>query len=306
MGYIDNILKQPLPIYSNLTQQAYSAKIYQGEPNLIHNVCSTLRLIPITFSRTESSANITHFYLVDENGTKTDIYTDIPTGDLPIYSTSSGTDYIHYVGNQNLVSAVDEGCYYLEITDGTNTWYSEKFRVCNSIITNYYYVEFEYYNIFDKWGFLYDGGQGNVFKNRLRLRTRPYDSREYEEYEEVIDDNELDAKKTFAKSTKIYGCRNITAWDYTSDALQLMKLHTNITFKYGGNESDIKLIKSIEFEKIENTDFARGEIKFTLRNNIFEPSENLSVTAVNNEEFFLLNVDGGYILNTTGGKIIRA
>lgn len=301
MGYIDNITKQPLPVYTSASQHAYNKKIYSAQNNLIHNWCSTLRLIPITLTRTESAAVLTHVYLKDvDDVIIKDILTDIVPGELPVFTTSSGIDYICYFGNSNLTASIDTGTYYLHITDGTNNWYTELFCVRDGES----YIEFEYSNIFDKWGFVYNGGSIIGFKNRLRLRTRLVDSTEWEEYKEVITDYDLNETVTYSKRTKIYSCSAVV-WDYTRDALELMRSHTDISIKYDGNESDILEIKSIEYEKIGNTDYANAVIKFTLRDYIYEPSENLSITAVNNASFYLLLNTGGKILMNNGGKIIK-
>jgi hypothetical protein len=311
MGYIDNILKQPLPFYTSEAQQAFSNKIYAGQRNLIHNVCSTFRLIPFTLTRTESAAVLTHVYLVNHLGTETDIITHIPTGQIPVYTTDSNVDYICYFGNANMTTEMTAGTYHLKITDGTNTWYSDKFKIETwpSNLTasdGTKYIEFEYYNAFDAWGFIYQGGSQIGFKNRLRLKTRPYSSREFEEYKEVDQDRYLDEVTTYQKNSKLYGCKAAALWDYTTDALNLMRLHTNITVKFGMDENEVIEVKPIIPESLEQTDYATAEIKWRLRNFIFEPTANLSIEAVNNATFYLLYRDGvSRIIKRDGGKIIK-
>lgn len=128
---INNNLLTALPIYDSRDKQFHRSVNY--DVCTFELLCSQYRLLPWQFRRPPSVATITSIKLTcynEEN--EYEILADIPSGDLS-YATTSGWDYISYHGAQDLLDTLPCGNYYLVITDGTDTWYSEVFKVTDAI-----------------------------------------------------------------------------------------------------------------------------------------------------------------------------
>ena len=129
---INNNLLTVFPIYDSIDKQFHRS--VGNDVCTFKLITSMYRLLPFQFRRAPSVDLITSIKVVCYNeATETEILPDIPTGQMH-YATTSGWDYITYFGSEDLDEVLDAGDFYLEITDGENTWYSEVFHVVCDVL----------------------------------------------------------------------------------------------------------------------------------------------------------------------------
>ena len=200
------------------------------------------------------------------------------TEDTTDYATVSGTDAASdtyswrvvgtkYGGNYDVIvndgTAIDlyldKGTYSIEMSDGINTWYSEKFIIMDYIhdkikLTYWHNNDLSLPNNLGTMRY-YDG-----YKNELILMAKVR-SPEYLVEKEVIEKN-LEQLTISSSSSKRYQFKFLAS-EYMLDAIRLIDLHHNIQMEYEG-----KLITVQDFAfNIEGWDdkgyYAYCKIEFT-------------------------------------------
>lgn len=111
-----------LQFYNSLNDQwnngMYRLACYKYFPLL----GSKTRLLPFQLQRLSGGA-ITVFKLVHESGSEIDLIADV--GLLKIQDYDEGFTQITYTAETDLTTAITDGFYYIQIYDGTNTYYSD-------------------------------------------------------------------------------------------------------------------------------------------------------------------------------------
>ena len=128
---IEDYLKTTFPVYDTVEKQNFRHSWCYDDVSTFALITSSLRLLPMQFKRSLDPTvftDLTFTLWTYDDMTATDITTIIPSADFNI-STIDGEDWLTYYGNIELLSELDCGVYYLEISDGTNTWYTEVFTV---------------------------------------------------------------------------------------------------------------------------------------------------------------------------------
>jgi len=128
---IDNYLKTGLPFYLDKTKQNYRRRWCYDDICTFKLFAPKDRLLPFQIKRTTRIDTITEMNLVcyNDNGTETDLLALLPTPTTLDIETAGGYDWILYYATRDLTSLIECGDYYIEITDGIQTWYSEIFHV---------------------------------------------------------------------------------------------------------------------------------------------------------------------------------
>ena len=97
------------------------------------------RLLPFQIKRATNPSTTTTLKVINVNtSVETDLTSYVDSDDWDI-RTAGEFDYITYFGNVDILDAgaclFDECIYYATFSDGTNTWYSELFKVIQSGFT---------------------------------------------------------------------------------------------------------------------------------------------------------------------------
>lgn len=215
-----------LPFYTDIRLQNHRRSYAYGEIYPLITLTDTLLPFQIIRPRRENGIESVKMYYKD--GT---LFADITQ---PMIETGlrvmknrpyHDVDTILYAGTLPMALDTPDGVFYVELSDGVQTWYSEMFTVVQDVSG---YVKVEWYDAED---LLMDGNLGIVytdddvvttcFRNRVYLCTE-IGKPEYTFSEEV---NERDGYSFPEKqvSEKTYRC-TILAPEYLLDAMRFVRL----------------------------------------------------------------------------------
>jgi hypothetical protein len=209
-----------LPFYTDINKQAHRKSYAYGE---IYPLITPINnILPFQIIRTHKSGTITSALIKRLDGsTLVNVTTTIIDKGLTVHAGTS-YDVITYHGRLPLAIDVFEGQYYLQITDGTNTWYSEVFTMVFDLSR---YLKLEYRNTDN---ILFTGGWIDYtipFRFICYLDTqvgRP--EYKFEEEAEDRDGYTFVEKQVSEKVFKFH----FFAPEYLCDALRLVRLNDYI------------------------------------------------------------------------------
>lgn len=116
-------LPQPFRIYEKVEFQ--NRFKLGASTKLFRLYCPSNRLLPFQIKTSASEGAITSINLISvDSGASTPVFGLLPNGQLRSYTVGSSKYFVHY-GSSNLSATFDQGEYYLEISNGSSTWYSE-------------------------------------------------------------------------------------------------------------------------------------------------------------------------------------
>lgn len=190
------------------------------------------RLLPFQIMRSTRANAITNVVLYDKNGKQiANITQYMKDAGLQIARFENmGYDVIVYPAILPMPLNLFDGIYYMTMTDGVQTWWSEMFTVVQDVSG---YLKIEWWDIenlvFDAGQIVY---QNKAFKNRLYLCTelgKP--DYEFEEDGEERDGYFFPEKQI---SEKTYKC-TILAPEYLCDVMRFIRMadYVQVTDKYG-------------------------------------------------------------------------
>lgn len=263
-----------LPWYTNKNEQNHRKSYAYGQTYPLFAPADML--LPFQIMRPTRGNSITRINLYDKTGKLVEDVTQkmIDAGLQIVRFASDGYDVIVYPANFPLAINQFDGIYYMTMTDGVQTWFSEMFTVVQDVSA---YLKIEWY---DEENLVFDAGQivynNPSFRNRLYLCTelgKP--DYEFEEEGEERDGLFFPTKQI---SEKTYKC-TILAPEYLCDVMRFIRMadYVRITDKYGRvYDCDTFLITpkwqtqgdlaSVEIEFTTNTvvkKIGRGYIKAT-------------------------------------------
>lgn len=189
------------------------------------------KILPFQIIREHRANTIQSVLLFNLEGVQiANITNELISNGLSISSFQSyGYDVIVNPGKLLLVTETPEGPYYLSISDGVETWYSEIFTIVRSVDQ---YMKISYQ---DQEDLLFDKGRivfSNDFEFNLYLPTqvgRP--DYEFEEQVEKRDGYQFVEKQISEKSYKF----NFIAPEYLLDAMRLIRMMDNVTILTKGD-----------------------------------------------------------------------
>lgn len=216
-----------LPWYNDISKQNHRKDYAYG--NIFPLLTPIRKLLPFQIRRETRENDITSVIMRDINGRKiADITEQIKEAGLSVKRfEKDGYDIIIYNGNLPMALDVSEGRYYAELSDGTETWYSEVFTLVNST-DKYMMIEW-----WDDEPLYYSNGHieySDGFKNRVFICSdigKPeYD---FTEEGEKRDGYFFPEKQI---SEKIYKF-TFVAPEYLCDAMRIIRMsdHIEITCK---------------------------------------------------------------------------
>lgn len=219
-----------LPWYTSIDEQNSRKSYAYGA--IYPLFAPTDRLLPFQIMRSTRANAITNVVLYDKNGKQIANITQYmkDTGLQIVRFENMGYDVIVYPAILPMPLNQFDGIYYMTMTDGVQTWWSEMFTVVQDVSG---YLKIEWWDIenlvFDAGQIVY---QNPAFKNRLYLCTelgKP--DYEFEEDGEERDGYFFPEKQI---SEKTYKC-TILAPEYLCDVMRFIRMadYVQVTDKYG-------------------------------------------------------------------------
>lgn len=219
----------PLAFYSSLSEQNHRIPYAFGER---FSVASPVDVIP-TFQATVSFSfnivtNVTIYKL--DGSFSQDITSEMTSAGLAVKTyTDQGIKLLVYGSTASILSSYDEGVYYLTISDGTLTYYSDSFRFIQDM-RNYTMIEYNCYADLIQPRFVVD------FSNNFRFRVYVdaqvgLPSYPFEEEVENLDGHQMVVRQISKKLYKF----NFVATEYLCDALRIVRMCDRIFITNMGN-----------------------------------------------------------------------
>lgn len=219
-----------LPWYTSIEQQNHRKSYAYGQ--IYPLFAPADKLLPFQIIRNTRSNSVTSVILYDKTGKQIANITTYmrETGLQVVRFQSLGYDVILYPAILPMPLKQFDGIYYLRLSDGVQTWYSEMFTVVQDVSG---YLKLDWWDIEN---LVFDAGQivykNPTFKNMLYLCTelgKP--DYEFEEDGEERDGYFFPEKQI---SVKTFKC-TILAPEYLCDVMRFIRMADciHITDKYG-------------------------------------------------------------------------
>lgn len=245
-----------LPWYKTIEEQNHRKSYAYGEVYPLFAQAGLL--LPFQIIREHRANEVTTVNLYQRDGQPVaSIAAQMAEAGLTIVPFAAyGYDVILYPALFPLMSMFD-GQYYMTLSDGVETWYSEVFTVVQDMAG---YLKIEWYN--DE-NLVFDGGQfvfaNPRFHNFLYLATEVGKPEYTFEEEGESRDGFFFPEKQL--SEKRYKC-NILAPEYLCDVMRLIRMcdHVRVTDKYGRIYNCDTFLITPEWQ--EQGDLASVEIEF--------------------------------------------
>lgn len=219
-----------LPWYNTLGEQNHRKSYAYGA--IYPLIAPADILLPFQIMRPTRSNGITSVMLLDKTGATVANITQpmIEAGLQVVRFQTLGYDIILYPATLPMPINMLDGIYYMRLSDGVQTWYSEMFTVVQDVSG---YVKVQWWDIEN---LVFDAGQivytNPTYKNTLYLNTE-LGKPEYEFEEEGQDrDGYFFPEKQI--STKKYKC-TILAPEYLCDVMRFIRMadYIRVRDKYG-------------------------------------------------------------------------
>ncbi len=217
-----------LPWYTDIREQNHRRSYAYGSVYPLYTMVNTLLPFQIIRAKRNNAISAVKLYTVD-GLLVADITETVKETGLQVVSFES-YDVIVYTGLLPMATNIGQGQYYVTLTDGVDTWFSEVFTYVNDL-SGYLKVEW-----FDKENLFFDSGmivyQNPTFKNRLYFATelgKP--DYTFEEEGETRNGYFFPEKQL---SEKTYKC-TILAPEYLCDVMRFIRMadYVTVTDKYG-------------------------------------------------------------------------
>lgn len=247
----------PVPFYPNLTEQNHRLSYAYGNIYPLYGDTSTL--LPFQIMRTHSAADIVSLDVYTKDGEFVkSLLSEMNNAGLEIAEYPSyDIDIIKFPALYAMPTDLEEGQYYLAISDGENEWYSDILTLINNLSP---YLMIEWSDVED---LVFDAGiinYENGYKNRIYFASE-LGKPEYEfEEEGESRDGYFFAQKQI--SAKTYKC-NVLAPEYLVDAMRLIRLSDIVLVrdKYGRTYNCDTFLITPNWQT--QGDLASVEIEFT-------------------------------------------
>lgn len=222
-----------LPWYDSLEKQNH--RLWWAYDRVFPLATELDKIPPFQIVRSpQTGAAITEFKLIRfEDNVETDILLNAQSTGLEV-ATFDDYDLLIYPSTLSLgLAGVEIGAYYLKLSDGTNTWYSEVFTMCDDLSD---YIKIEYWH---GENLVYPGGHIRYqfpYKNRVYICSdigRP--SYEYEERVVKREGYNFPVQQISYKQYKFL----MLAPEYLIDAFRVIRMHDQVEIFYGGYTFDV-------------------------------------------------------------------
>lgn len=279
---------QPLRIHTATAQQMAARHAAINYNLIVPLLCQSTRLP--TFCITTTKTGVTQQLLTSCKavrvgpGTQTELISYLDFSFAWDNPTAPTKQYILHAGN-SVIPALKYGIYYLIITDGTTTWYSDHFRVGNYAQT----ITVGFTNAVsfgDLW--MPSGGRYNA-----KYVSYTYDPAEYDEYQESHKDDDAIDVVTYNRFNKIRGF--FVMGD--GNVLDCMKMAAACDTIYLTDERGIEeriKITSVSAEPVKRSNYLVVTVKYVVYgDDIISVNHNTTTNVYDQDGAVLVEVDGG-------------
>lgn len=245
-----------LPFYDSIEEQNHRKYYAYGEVYTL--IAPNNRILPFQINRETSASTISFASVVNlKTNVVTDILQELNNSGLNIKSfASEGYDLIINSGAFLFSSLqLDAGQYFLQISDTTNTWYSDVFTVVSDLSP---FLKIEYW---DSDNIAYSGGHvdySSPFKNYCYVQSEigkpeyPFQETAQERDGHLFIEKQISEKKY--KFTFI-------APEFLCDALRITRMHDYIKIYSKGKKYDVEnIIFDVKWQ--DQGDIAVVEVEF--------------------------------------------
>lgn len=247
----------PLAFHTSLSEQSHRASYAFGQIYPLY--ASTTHLLPFQIMREHRNNAITSVDVFNKDGVSVrEIRSEMLNAGLSVVSYEDyGIDVVKFPANYMMSTGLEEGMYYLIISDGVETWYSDMMTLVNDLSA---YTMIEWYDTedlyFDAGIINYQGGYRNRLYFANELGKPEY---QFEEEGESRDGYFFAEKQV---SNKTYKC-TILANEAVTDAMRLIRLSdiVNVRDKYGRTYDCDTFLITPQWQT--QGDLAQVEIEFT-------------------------------------------
>lgn len=221
-----------LPFYDSVEKQNHRKDYAFGE--IYSLITPNKKILPFQICRDHRLDDFFKINLRNIDGTiHANILSEMVSTGLVINQYDSyGYDIIQYPGIFQLATDTPEGLYYVELSDGIETWYSEVFNIVRNV-DDYLSVQYWDYEslLFDDGRIDYTGG----FKNIIYLPTqigRP--DYEFKDTVEELNGYTFPEKQISEKTYKF----NFVAPEFLLDAIRIIRLSDKKIIRCKGETYD--------------------------------------------------------------------
>lgn len=220
-------IKQPVRFYNSLNQQN---RFRKGAGATVFKLISPNDyILPFQIRRPAGVMPITVFkYVSVEDGSEINLLTAIASFELETFPFSDFDQIVHY-GSESHSAIVPEGDYYLEVSDGVSTWYSEVISVIDFDTTlqtsSCVLSKIEYWSTCDIADVYFRGAK--QYKNIVYLDL-DIGKPNYPYNEEGTQDAEGNFKEDYKRLDKQYFIQGVFP-EYFLDAITQLPLYTGTT-----------------------------------------------------------------------------
>jgi hypothetical protein len=217
-----NDIIQPLRFYDKVSKQNRNLSWASSDETIFRLIAPNNSLLPFQIRRLLRQEPMVFIGLTDLDGNIIqDLTLEFPPGSLEYVPTSNGDEYFVYYG-ADLYSNIPPGMFYLTITDGVETWYSEVFEsISFDIYQSNCFLRVVWSGVCDYEPYLFNIN-GQQFNFVMFLDTeigRP----EYENKIEAFEDSNYNITPTFKKMVKRYSFTDVVP-EYMVDVFNTLPL----------------------------------------------------------------------------------
>jgi len=282
----------PLPFYKSIGFQNHRKNYAYGKVYPLY--CQNGFLLPFQIVRNYSGGTLTTIQLLTAAGqvvgslnssvinTFVNVYT-WAAGSYP-YGSQAVSVIVGYNISNRLFNGYGDGQYYLRVSDGVNTWYSDIFTWVDSVDTYLKITWYDFQNLyFDNSAIIYNNNNGdNVYKNYLILPNE-LGKPEYQFEEEGEERNGFYFPQKQI-SEKVYKC-TILAPEYLLDVMRLIRLSDYVVIRDPDGVQYIcdKFLMTPKW--LAQGDLASVELEFQTDTVVKKCGKGLTSTIVSNGDF---------------------
>lgn len=248
-----------LPFYTDINRQNHRRSYAYGQTYPLY--CETSYLPPFQIIRAHRSSGLASAILVDMEGNSVEDLVTLLYDSGLVIKTFTEYDVIVYPAWLPFGQSIPEGRYYLRLSDGIDTWYSDVFTVVGDVSP---FLRVEWWDeedfIYHDGRIVYEYDEGNRFHNVVYLATE-LGKPEYtfEEEGEKRDGYYYPEKQISQKTYRF----TALAPEYLLDVMRMagMADHVFVTDKYGVRYECDTFLMTPKWE--EQGDLASVEMEFT-------------------------------------------
>lgn len=225
----------PLAFYESLDKQLH--RQWHAYSRVYSLLCPYRKLLPFQIIVDEGTTAVTQATLINvTTGSSNSIMSYLTSNGLT-HVNKSGYDIIYFPADSTLPFDTPEGLYYIVLSSGTRTFYSEVFNIVrtfneNRIVKLYYWDNSDLEFVLSKGNIAYDNRFKHIVYLQAEISKPQYVIEEEVEKRDGFEFIEKQVRKKMYRFTFL-------APEYLCDAMSLVHMHDNIVILHKGITYDV-------------------------------------------------------------------